>query len=115
MHHLTERVAPIMVFVTPVVEHWLEREIALWVHHEGSIRRPIAQNNWVTDICALITIVSVAVLGSKRTVQFIASDHSDRTARVDARLQRQVPPRQGLILRLWSRAQVLLKGRRCFI
>ena len=28
-------------FVTPVVEHCLEREIAQWVHHEGSIRRPI--------------------------------------------------------------------------
>ena len=26
-----------MAFVTPVVEHWLEREIAQWVHHEGSI------------------------------------------------------------------------------
>ena len=26
----------------PVVEHWLEREIAEWVHHEGSIQRPIA-------------------------------------------------------------------------
>ena len=25
-----------------VVEHWLEREVAQWVHHEGSIRRPIA-------------------------------------------------------------------------
>ena len=25
-----------------IVEHWLEREIAQWVHHEGSIRRPIA-------------------------------------------------------------------------
>ena len=32
-----------MAFVTPVVEHWMEREIAQWVHpHEGSIRRPIA-------------------------------------------------------------------------
>ena len=31
-----------MAFVTPVVEHWLEQEIAQWVHHEGSIRRPIA-------------------------------------------------------------------------
>ena len=29
-------------YVTPVVEHWLEQEIAQWVHHEGSIRRPIA-------------------------------------------------------------------------
>ena len=26
-------------FVTPVVEHWLEQEIAQWLHHEGSIRR----------------------------------------------------------------------------
>ena len=32
-----------MAFVTPVVEHWLEQEIAQWVHHERSIRRPIAQ------------------------------------------------------------------------
>ena len=24
----------------PVVEYWLEREIAQWVHHEGSIQRP---------------------------------------------------------------------------
>ena len=23
-----------MAFVTPVVEYWLEREIAQWVHHE---------------------------------------------------------------------------------
>ena len=28
--------------VTPILEHWLEREIAQWVHHERSIRRTIA-------------------------------------------------------------------------
>ena len=32
-------------FVTPVVEHWLEREISQCVHHEESIRRHIAP--WV--------------------------------------------------------------------
>ena len=32
-----------MAFVTQVVQHLLEREIAQWVHHEGLIRRPIAQ------------------------------------------------------------------------
>ena len=36
-----------MAFVTPVVEHWLEREIAQWVHHEGSIRRPIERKEGV--------------------------------------------------------------------
>ena len=32
MHHPTERIAHTTAFVTPVVEHWLEREIAQWVH-----------------------------------------------------------------------------------
>ena len=30
MHHQTERI--IHAFVTPVVEHWLEKEIAQWVY-----------------------------------------------------------------------------------
>ena len=32
MHHPTDRIAHTMAFVTPVLEHWLEREIAQWVH-----------------------------------------------------------------------------------
>ena len=36
MHHPTDRIAHTTAFVTPVVEVWLEREIAQWVHHEGS-------------------------------------------------------------------------------
>ena len=31
-----------MACVTPVMEHWLEREIAQWVHHEVLIQQPIA-------------------------------------------------------------------------
>ena len=42
MHHSTGRIAHTTAFVTPVVEHWLEREIVQWVHYEGSIQRPIA-------------------------------------------------------------------------
>ena len=37
MHHPTDRIAHTTTYVTPVVEHWLEREIAQWVadvqHH----------------------------------------------------------------------------------
>ena len=33
MHHPTDRIAHTTAFVTPVVEHWLEREIAQWIHH----------------------------------------------------------------------------------
>ena len=43
MHHPTDRIAHTTAFSTPVVEHWLEREITQWVHHEVSIRRPIAR------------------------------------------------------------------------
>ena len=32
MHHPTDRIAHTTAFVTPVVEHWLEREIAQWFH-----------------------------------------------------------------------------------
>ena len=42
MDHPTDRITHTTAFVTPLVEHWLERELAQCVHHEGSIRRPIA-------------------------------------------------------------------------
>ena len=32
MHHPTDRITHTTAFVTPVVEHWLEREIAQWVY-----------------------------------------------------------------------------------
>ena len=32
MHHPTDRITHTTGFVTPIVEHWLEREIAQWVH-----------------------------------------------------------------------------------
>ena len=41
MHHPTDMIAHIMTFVAPVVEHWLEREIAQWVHPMKD-RQPIA-------------------------------------------------------------------------
>ena len=37
IHHPTERIIHTTAFVTQVVEHWLEREIAPWVHpHDPS-------------------------------------------------------------------------------
>ena len=32
MHHPTDRITHTTAFDTPVVEHWLERGIAQWVH-----------------------------------------------------------------------------------
>ena len=52
MHHSTDRIAYTTALVTPVVEHWLEREIAQWVQHKWLIRRPIAlwQNVLTTEL-----------------------------------------------------------------
>ena len=36
MHHPSDRIAHTTAFVTPVVEHWLEREIAQWVAGDRS-------------------------------------------------------------------------------
>ena len=41
MHHPTDRITHTTAFAATVVEHWLEREIAQWVHHEGLIRRSL--------------------------------------------------------------------------
>ena len=42
MHYPTDRKTHTTAFVTPVVEHWLKRDIVQWVHHEISIRPSIA-------------------------------------------------------------------------
>ena len=39
MHHPTDRIAHTTAFVTPVVAHWLEREIAQRVHTMKVIRK----------------------------------------------------------------------------
>ena len=59
MHHPTDRIAHNMTFIIPVLEHWLEREIAQLVHHKGPIRQPIAP-------CANALTTSYISLLSKR-------------------------------------------------
>ena len=44
MHHPRDRITHTTAFVTPVVEYWLEREIAQWVHPMKD--RPIALIKW---------------------------------------------------------------------
>ena len=52
MHQRTDRIAYIMAFDIQVEEHWLERDLAQWVHYEGLIRRPIVpwRNALTTDL-----------------------------------------------------------------
>ena len=59
MYHPIDRIAHTTAFITPVAKHWLEREIAQWVHHEGSIRRPNAPR-----ANALTTVLHLAPEGN---------------------------------------------------
>ena len=67
-----------MAFVTPVVEHWLEWEIAQWVHHEGSSDDP-SQNERTLLPRSYISLLS----RTEEPLQQLALDahvkHSDLT------------------------------------
>ena len=57
MHHPTDRIAHITTFVTPVLEHWLEQEIANWVQYERSILQPMASSvNALPRICIYMCV-----------------------------------------------------------
>ena len=49
MHHPTDKIAHTTGFGTPVVEHWMEREIAHWVHQEGSTHRTM-DGHYTTEL-----------------------------------------------------------------
>ena len=53
MHHPTDRIAHTTAFVTPVVEHWLEREIADMdeVHsgHHGPSRKQTQEGKQLVE------------------------------------------------------------------
>ena len=55
MHHPTYKMTHSTAFVTPVMEHWLEREIAQWVHNKGSTRRPMAP--WANDFTTELHLI----------------------------------------------------------
>ena len=65
MHHPTDRIVHTTAFITPVVEHWLEREIAQWVrpmknrsddpmHHERTL---LPRSLEVKEYCSKVTHV----------------------------------------------------------
>ena len=49
MHHPTDRINHTTAFVTPVVEHWLEREIAQWVSLNGDASSLGTIHKWPTS------------------------------------------------------------------
>ena len=62
MHHPTDRIAHTTAFVTPVVEHWLEREMG--PPHEGSIHRTTSERSYHGATSR--SLVSVAISRSSQ-------------------------------------------------
>ena len=59
MHHPTDRIAHTTAFVTPVVEHWLELEIAQWMHH-GQTLLP---QSYISLLCVTMLCYGVQFRG----------------------------------------------------
>ena len=89
MHHPADRIAHTTDFVKPVVDHWLEREIAQWVPPPGmdptthhTISRSLNQRYTNTDILnKKIYLVSGQVRSECLTCTFRASCCSARLSR----------------------------------
>ena len=67
IHHPTDRIAHTTVFVTPVVEHWLEREIAQWVHPMKD-RSDNPLHHDAADIHGCGEMPNIKLKGQNRTV-----------------------------------------------
>ena len=79
-HHLIDRIAPPTAFVTPVMEQWLEQEIAQWVHHEGSNTNIY---HWLFStkeplICAGIIFTSFTNMHTRVHLHMHAHTHTHR-------------------------------------
>ena len=87
MYHSTYRIIHTTAFVTPVVEHWLEREIAEWVHHEvdskaavGGGERRAFYMNYFTDRIHYSYYTSCRLQAEMRNSRTI-TDHACRDFR----------------------------------
>ena len=70
IHHTTDRTAHTMAFVRPVVEHLLERKIAQWVHHEGSIQLSIAPRTNALSRSYNISFLNVIPVLPERYIRY---------------------------------------------
>ena len=60
MHHPTDRIEHTTAFVTPVVEQWLEQEIAQWVYESISRVFPMSVDLYIT-IQRLMKAIGIAI------------------------------------------------------
>ena len=83
MHHSTDRITHTTAFVTPVVEHWLEREIALSASFAKNKRRKRDIYHFYVCVCVCVCVcvrarVCVILIRMFVTKVYMAFDQCDR-------------------------------------
>ena len=78
MHHPTDRTAHTTAFVTAVVEHWLEQEIAQWVHpmkdrsdDPSHHKRMLLPRSYISLLVVLMTFFKVCYIHRKLRTTFL--------------------------------------------
>ena len=130
MHHPTDRIAHTTAFVTPVVEHWLEREIAQWVHpmkdrsdDPSHHERTLLPRSYIPFFKTVIHLL----ISNQEDVMALSS-HAVEGTRTDASLEPLTQRDAAIIIqRSWRRHIVSCihrltvkhtirkEGRKCFI
>ena len=57
MHRPTDIITHTTAFCTPVVEHWLERETAQWVHHEAILTK----SSYILYVKTILKTINILV------------------------------------------------------
>ena len=78
MHHPTDRIAHTTAFVTPVVEHWLEWEIAQWVHPMKYWSNDPSHHEWTRKRKDLPPLLQYTTLFNKQQGVFYMHHPTDR-------------------------------------
>ena len=85
MHHPTDRITHTTAFVTPVVEHWLEREIAQWVHpmKDRSDDPPHHERTQNYGESFVISVTKSYLLVDRSRISFLDRHERDREVQTD--------------------------------
>ena len=62
MHHPIDRIAHTTAFVTPVVEHWLEREIAQWVSSVVMVLVVLVGQLVIITVVVVVVVIQLVVI-----------------------------------------------------
>ena len=76
MHHPKDRITHTTAFVTPVVEHWLEREIAQWVHPmKDQSNDPLHHERTLLPRSYISLLKQVRMLNSSKSCRILEKDN----------------------------------------